>query len=138
MSIIDTIISYMRSCPAIDDNSMITVDRYAMTDGYSIAPNGYTILKQYTRSQALVSRRYVISITCPADTDTQRRVNAETLEAIEKWLFNQARKKDFPSIGKQVMAMTASNGMAYDDMENGYTMYQVQIQINYVEECDKE
>ena len=34
--------------------------------------------------------------------------------------------------------MTASNGMAYDDMENGYTMYQVQIQINYVEECDKE
>ena len=121
----------MRSCPAIDDNSMITVDRYAM-------PNGYTILKQYTRSQALVSRQYVISITCPADTDTQRRANAETLEAIEKWLFNQARKKDFPSIGKQVMAMTASNGMAYDDKENGYTLYQVQIQINYVEECDKE
>lgn len=134
MSIIEGIIAFMRTCPKIGSDSAITVDRYAMADGYSIAPSGYAILKRYARCMALIRRSYVISITCPADTDRQRKENAGLLEGIESWLLQQQNRRNYPQMGKQVMAMEPGGALAYDDMENGNTVYQVTLHINYIEE----
>lgn len=132
-STIDTLVTYLKTCPNLKDTT-ISVDRYAMTDGYSVSPNGYQIAKWYTRTQCLITRTYLISITAPNDTDNQRKSNAETLEEIEKWILDKASKRDYPEIGKQVMRMFPLNGMAYDDMENGYTVYQIQLILDYIEE----
>ena len=132
-STIDTLVTYLKTCPSLKD-AAISIDRYAMTDGYSVAPDGYQIVKWYTRSRCLITRTYLISITAPNDTDNQRKSNAEVLEDIENWINSQASQREFPEIGKQVMRMFPLNGMAYDDMENGYTVYQIQLILDYIEE----
>lgn len=132
-STIDTLVTYLKTCPNLKDTT-ISVDRYAMTDGYSVSPDGYQIVKWYTRNRCLITRTYLISITAPNDTDSQRKSNAETLEEIEKWILDKASKRNYPEIGQQVMRMFPLNGMAYDDMENGYTVYQIQLILDYIEE----
>lgn len=133
MSVVESVVEYLRTCPYMDHTQQVNIDRYDPECGYSVSPTGQTVAVSYMDGSRVIESDFVLYLTDQANDDGERIENSVFLEHVFSWLEEQSRRRNLPALGagKKARKLTAANGMLFATQEDGTAVYQLQLKLTY-------
>lgn len=108
------------------ENVSDTVKNLALQrTGFEILPLKYVTDKGWYRRY-----NYMLLLKSESETDKQRLVNLDWLDAFSNWLTDCNNKNDFPNLGEElkVKSVSCANALTYEEEEDGsVSVYCLQI-----------
>ena len=103
---------------------------------FALAPAGSDKASQDVVGERTYRYNYVLYVKAHGGNEVDREGNYALLEAIADWIEEHNDDRDFPKFpgGRIVEEVTAANAMLFDLFENGFALYQVQIQLTFTKE----
>ncbi len=107
----------------------------AKVDSYSLVKEPVRNVKTYVSGRKVITDHYMIQARLSSQTNTDRIENSGFGEALEDWVSEQGKKKNFPKIPDavvQVISVTTPFYLGKVDTNN--SIYQLTVAIKYEKE----
>lgn len=115
-------------------NHIDTGIQSAKVDTYSLAKEPVQNVKHYLSGKQEITEHYAIMARLSSQTNTDRIENNGFGEALEAWVSEQDRNKNYPVLPVQVQEISVTTPFYIGKTETNQSLYQMTIAIKYIKE----
>jgi len=135
MTIIESLKTYLKTCPNLADGALLEVDHNGPAIQYAIVPlPGARVLETYIDGASLREFPFAFQTAAITADDAERIDNAGFQETFADWLEAQTEAGNLPALdaGKAAESITATSwGYLFEQGESDTGIYQIQCKLTY-------
>ena len=135
MTIIESLKTYLKTCPNLADGALLEVDHNGPAIQYAIVPvPGARVLETYLDGASLREFPFAFQTAAITADDAERIDNAGFQETFADWLEAQTLSGNLPTLdaGKTAESITATSwGYLFEQGESDTGIYQIQCRLTY-------
>ncbi len=107
----------------------------AKVDSYSLVKEPVRNVKTYVSGRKVITDHYMIQARLSSQTNADRIENSGFGEALEDWVSEQGKKKNFPKIlDAVVQAISVTTPFYLGKVDTNNSIYQLTVAIKYEKE----
>ncbi len=107
----------------------------AKVDSYSLVKEPVRNVKTYVSGRKVITDHYMIQARLSSQTNADRIENSGFGEALEDWVSEQGKKKNFPKIPDAVVqAISVTTPFYLGKVDTNNSIYQLTVAIKYEKE----
>ncbi|HZW02876.1 MAG TPA: hypothetical protein VFF68_03045 [Anaerolineaceae bacterium] len=135
MSIIQSLKTYLKTCPSLADGALLEVDHNGPPIQYGIIPvPGARVVETYVNGGSLREFPFAFQTAAITADDAERIDNAGFQEAFADWLDIQTLAGNLPDLGagKTAESIAATSwGYLFEQGESDTGIYQILCKLTY-------
>ena len=135
MTIIESLKTYLKTCPNLADGALLEVDHNGPPIQYAIIPvPGARVLETYIDGASLREFPFAFQTAAITADDAERIDNAGFQEMFADWLETQTEAGNLPALdaGKTAESIAATSwGYLFEQGESDTGIYQIQCKLTY-------
>jgi hypothetical protein len=135
MSIIQSLRTYLKTCPLLADGALVEVDHNGPPIQYGIIPvPGGRVVETYLNGGSLREFPFAFQTAAITADDAERIDNAGFQEAFADWLEAQTKAGNLPDLGagKEAEEILATSwGYLFEQGESDTGIYQILCKLTY-------
>ena len=138
MTVSSAIIKWLKSFNPAEYWKMGKIDtdiQSAEVETYSVVKEPVRNVKSYISGRKIITDHYMIQARLASQTNTDCMDNSGFGEALEEWVSEQNREKNYPDlIGAKVIQVGVTSPFVAGTSETNNIVYQMTVSIKYEEE----
>ena len=138
MTVSEAVIKWLKSFNPAEYWKMGKIDtdiQSAEVETYSVVKEPVRNIKSYISGRKIITDHYMIQARLASQTNTDRIDNNGFGEALEDWVSQQNKNKNFPVItDAAVTQVSVTNPFCIGSTAKGNSIYQMTVSIKYEKE----
>lgn len=138
MTVSESIIKWLKTFDPEEYQKMKQVDteiQSANVDSYSLVKEPVRNVKEYVSGKKIITDHYTLQARLSSQTNTERIENNGFGEALEDWVSEQNKNKNFPQIPDAKVSMISVTTPFYlGATDTNNSIYQLTVAIKYEKE----
>lgn len=138
MTVSGAVIKWLKTFSPTEYRKMKKIDTDIQSpevETYSVVKEPVRNIKSYVSGKKIITDHYLIQARLASQTDTDRIDNNGFGEALEEWVYEQNKRKNFPDIlGAVVSQISVTTPFYMGRTEQSNSIYQMTVAIKYEKE----